>query len=63
MLLRANRLLSVAIWQRLEIIEVLILLQAGKNRIRLFNKNGSMSHIRGIELTLENENKTDRKSD
>ena len=50
-------------WDKPEGKEVLILLQAGKNRIRLFNKNGSMSHIRGIELTLENENKTDRKSD
>ena len=30
--------------------EVLIDLQEGKNRIRMFNDHGLISHIRGIEL-------------
>ena len=38
-------------WDRFEGKEVLVTLQAGDNEIRLFNKRGAMSHIRGVTLT------------
>ncbi|MDF2942271.1 MAG: hypothetical protein K0S01_1129 [Herbinix sp.] len=41
------------VWDNYEGKEVLIKLREGKNRIRLFNPNGTMSHIRNIALTLE----------
>ena len=43
-------------WDKLEGKEVLIRLRAGKNTIRFSNKNGPMSHIRGIEVMLEQGN-------
>ncbi len=39
-------------WQNEDNKEVLVKLEKGKNRIRLYNDNGPMSHIRGITLIL-----------
>ena len=39
-------------WQNEDNKEVLVKLEEGKNRIRLYNNHGPMSHIRGITLIL-----------